>query len=380
MNKELFELADLIAKFLQEKTSEEEESKMFSLLRKEEYKDLLQHYKGGEKIQEKLDFMDRLNIEEAWRKVSESKGSNFIDRLFKFKYAAVLLFGLFFLGYWFYIGNEPSREDRDSNNRLVIDSKDHVSLTLSSGKKISLSAETVRITDGEEVLIVANNQQIIYKELVNDSKKRLKQHIAVPAGKTIKVKFSDGTNAWLNAQSSVSFLANFDEQQRKVSLKGEGFFEVQHEASRPFIVDTEQSSVKVLGTKFNVKSFKGKATTVLLEGKVELSQNQEKVILKPGEGAEADGFKLKKEAVDVAGAVAWKNGLFLFEKAALSEVLDEISRWYGVRLNGNVDELNDRKFSGKIKRNTSLDEMLLIINDVSGVSLSYENDMIKVNQ
>ncbi|WP_186756221.1 FecR family protein [Echinicola salinicaeni] len=379
MNKETFELAGLIERFLQKKTSKEEEERLFFLLEKEEYKGLLDYYKKADKVQEKLDFMEGLDVDKAWENVSNRKKRNaFHSSLLK--YAAVLVIGLIGLGYGLFYNSSGLFTDfqGDNKNNLFMQSSDHVILSLSDGREIPLTSKNISIKDGEDFFIEGNDQKVSFIQLNPDTKSKGLYQLRVPAQKNLAVTFTDGTEALINAQSQLSFSPDFSSHQRKVVMQGEAFFEVTHDPNRPFIVEAESSLVEVLGTKFNVKSFFGKTNTVLVEGKVKFSQNGQKEILKPGEGAVADGFNLKKTAVDMTQVLAWKNNMFLFEKAALSEVFREIGRWYGVKVSGEMKKLKENQFSGKISRETPLDQVLMIIQDVSPVKLQLKDKTIKV--
>lgn len=104
--------------------------------------------------------------------------------------------------------------------------------------------------------------------------------IYVPFGETKDVKLSDGTKVKLNAGSTFTYPEVFSASSREVTLKGEGFFEVQKNPKRPFLVHTDKFIVKVLGTVFNVKAYATdkKVETTLLSGKilVELNDRPEK--------------------------------------------------------------------------------------------------------
>ncbi|WP_215223041.1 FecR family protein [Echinicola shivajiensis] len=380
MNKETFELASLIEKFLLKKTSPEEENRMHSLLQKKEHKDLLEYYRGAEKVQLKLDYMQSLDVDKAWGNVKKRNKKNTSHHFFNLKYAAVLIFGLLALGYVLLSQNYGFiKWDEEGVEYSSAVHSDQIILSLSSNKEIPLTADFIKIQDGENVLIEGNEQGISFSLLNSDVKSEVLYQLRVPAKKVLGVSLTDGSQVWVNAQSSLSFNPQFSKEQRKVKLRGEAFFDVKHDPSKPFIVEAENSEVKVLGTKFNVKSSVEKTTTVLLEGKVEFSQNDQNEILRPGEGATADGSKLKKVTVDMDEVMAWKNGVFLFEKSALSEVLDEVGRWYGFEISGAIDELKGKRFSGKIKRDTPIDQVLMIIQDVCPVNIQLKERVLEVS-
>lgn len=169
--------------------------------------------------------------------------------------------------------------------------------------------------------------------------------LSVPAGKTAKVILDDGTQVTLNAGSQLIFPHHFREgEQREVKLLGEAFFEVTHDESRPFIVNTEGIMTKVLGTKFNVRYFPNEACQVTLaEGGVLVSHEDQMVYLNPNETASLKNEKfLETTPADMDQALGWLNGEFYFDGQTLREIMTEIGRWYNLNVvfaeNGHLKE------------------------------------------
>lgn len=100
--------------------------------------------------------------------------------------------------------------------------------------------------------------------------------VTVPVGQRVNLQLPDGTSVWLNASSEIIYPAYFSGSTREIHLNGEAYFEVEHNASKPFIVHTETFDIKVLGTKFNVEAYKGMEgfTTALMEGSVEVTDRK----------------------------------------------------------------------------------------------------------
>jgi len=117
----------------------------------------------------------------------------------------------------------------------------------------------------------------------------LASKIITPAGSRKQLTLPDGTNVWLNAASSLIIHKNFNEETREVELKGEAYFDVTHNAQKPFIVHTSVIDIKVLGTKFDVKDYETEPNieTTLLHGAIEVVKRNEpgsaRVILNPNE-------------------------------------------------------------------------------------------------
>src|SRR5690606_23047237 len=130
-----------------------------------------------------------------------------------------------------------------------------------------------------------------------------------------KVILEDGSIVTLNAHSSLTLGVPFDEGERRVTLVGEGFFDVVHDAKRPFKVHIGNTQIEVLGTQFNVRSFAEEMAveTVLVRGKVALSQRgrAERVLLLPGQKASSNAEGIHLEKTRTPQATAWTDRYFL---------------------------------------------------------------------
>ena len=178
------------------------------------------------------------------------------------------------------------------------------------------------------------------------------------------VKLSDGSAVWLNSSSSIRFPVAFNEQERRVEITGEAYFEVAHDDRKPFRVSVNGVEVQVVGTVFNINSYNDEATmkTTLLTGSVKLTKGNQQVMIKPGEQAEVGDKTIKvNTGVNVNKEVAWKNGLFYFKNENLKAIMRQIARWYDVDVVYEGKISND-EISGKIYRNTNLSEVLKLLN------------------
>ncbi|MEM9143368.1 MAG: FecR domain-containing protein [Bacteroidota bacterium] len=156
-----------------------------------------------------------------------------------------------------------------------------------------------------------------------------------PMGKRTTVELADGSQVQLNSGSSITYPERFQDNKRAITLEGEAYFQVRHNADKPFIVTAGEVNVRVLGTTFNIDSYNSKETHVtLLEGKVAVTTETDDEILKPGEQAtfETAHKTLTKARVNVDGAIAWTKGELYFEQAPLTEVVQELSRWYDTEI------------------------------------------------
>ena len=206
--------------------------------------------------------------------------------------------------------------------------------------------------------------------------------ISTPRGGQYQLILADGTKVWLNSSSSLRFPSNFTGDERKVTLTGEGYFEVAKNAAMPFKVEVAgKEEVKVLGTHFNINAYEDESNinTTLLEGKVEVTSfaNKFSNILSPGQQAKlntAGQIKINNQ-VDVEQVVAWKNGVFQFgDEMDIYSVMKQISRWYDLEVTykGNVSG----DIGGSISRNVTVSKVLNMLEIAS--ELKFEVNGRKV--
>lgn len=186
--------------------------------------------------------------------------------------------------------------------------------------------------------------------------------LTTPKGGQFQVTLADGTKIWLNAASSLRYPTAFVGDTRKVEVTGEAYFEVAKQAAMPFIVQINaQTSVEVLGTRFNINAYTNEANikTTLIEGAVRLKVNEQSRTLSPGQQAQVNsqGEIRLIEKADLDEALAWKHEIFYFRNADLQTVMRQLERWYDVEItyNGNIPA---RRFQGEIQRNLNLSDVL----------------------
>ena len=178
----------------------------------------------------------------------------------------------------------------------------------------------------------------------------------------------DGTKIWLNAVSSIRYPKSFSGNERIVELEGECYFEVAPDASVPFRVKTNRGvEIQVTGTHFNIYAYKAEPIrATLLEGSIRVQSDNESALLKPRQQAliKKPGH-LEIGNADIEEAIAWKNGVLLFNRADVPTVMRQIERWYDVQVayEGTIPE---KEFVGKIPHNNTIQEVLQILelNDI----------------
>lgn len=223
-------------------------------------------------------------------------------------------------------------------------------LTLANGKQIVLDSTqngslanlgALNANKTEEGLSYKNQSTAIeYHTLTN------------PKGsKPVELTLADGTKAWLNAASSITFPTAFTGTIREVTMTGEVYFEVVHNNKQPFKVHAANQVIEDLGTTFNVNAYTDEPgiKTTLVEGSVKINN----AVLKPGQ--QYSNGKIAQ--ANIEQALAWKNGLFSFDNADIYTVMRELSRWYNVdiKFEGKIDTI---PFQGEIGRSLTLAQIL----------------------
>lgn len=207
--------------------------------------------------------------------------------------------------------------------------------------------------------------------------------LTTPSGRTAEVELADGTIVWLNANSRLTFPDKFDGKERKVSVEGEAYFKVTHNADHPFIVSTGKMNTTVLGTEFDVNTNCHNCPCVtLVKGSVEVSDPQGRCCQRivPGENATLKGdatFAVK--TVDTNIYCAWKDGNFYFDNSTLWDIAQELGQWYNVSVVFNNPRLISTRIFLTASRHASVEEILEIINSLNKARFTLKNGQIIIN-
>lgn len=203
------------------------------------------------------------------------------------------------------------------------------------------------------------------------------QTVQVPAGQNAQVTLADGSKVWLNAGSTLHFPTRFPDKERLVNLEGEGFFEVQANKKKPFIVSTTSYTIKALGTTFNVNACKKSKDfeTSLLTGKVEVADHAGKqtILLSPNNRVVLEGNKLKTLPIQDSEYFLWREGIICFNEP-LSEVLKKLELYFDVKIEVNNKRVlqNEQHCIGKFRSRDGLEHILEVLQLTS--HFSYKKD------
>ncbi|MDN4011489.1 FecR domain-containing protein [Chryseobacterium gambrini] len=287
--------------------------------------------------------------------------------------AILLFFSLTILLYRYHQSRNVIDETVNMATADIDPGKDQATLTFDDGQVIDLEGKTVKSD--------ANGVTYLNGQAVSPSKMQFAT-LTTPRKGQYKAILPDGTTVWLNAESKLKYPTKFAGAERLVELEGEGYFEVAHNASRPFIVESKGQRVKVLGTKFNINSYTNEeyTRTTLISGSVELRnlQNELMVRLKPGEQGRfvLGGIDVKK--VDPETFIGWTDNEFQFNGAQLVEVLRQLERWYDI----DVDYQNvpNAKVYATISRGKKLNSVLFALGEVTDLNFKMTGRRIEIKK
>lgn len=289
------------------------------------------------------------------------------QRGLKLAMAAAVILMLFSATTYYFVSGNKSKESVTKQSQVkpaavITPGSNKAVLILSDGSEILLdsAANGTLSQQGNIQVQKLENGLLAYKvngRLLTENDEAFYNTISTPRGGQYQVTLSDGTVVWLNAASSIRFPVVFTGKERKVTITGEAYFEVAKNKQMPFKVAANGSEVEVLGTHFNVNAYDDEASvrTTLLEGSVKVSvsnstSQQTAKFLKPGQqaGISKEGRIDIISGVDTEEAVAWKNGLFIFNSTDVKSIMRQISRWYNVDVEyrGNVN----LHFTGQLAR------------------------------
>lgn len=197
--------------------------------------------------------------------------------------------------------------------------------------------------------------------------------LAVAKGATHEMHLPDGTLVRLSPESRLHYPDAFSDNERRVELEGEAYFEVTPDAQRPFLVTSPQAEVRVLGTHFTVRAYPKEEYRVSLhEGRVAVTnrapQHPETLTLNPGESAVVgEDASLTFDPEDRYHAMLLE-GYFYYDNVTLGRIIEDLHRYYGIDFFVATDL--DLPLHFKVKRSENVDEVLEQLNAIHGVRVS----------
>ncbi len=395
MNDHLYRISALIIRRLEgEQLSEQEQQVLDEWLKASPQNPVfLSQLSDPLYVKEELEKMYSYNIEDGWQnlisKYDTEENVVAIQKYRNWKYwiaAAVVLFAI--AGAALLFINFPARQKPIENQNTVITATDvaapaitKATITLQDGTRIAVDSINIgnMAMQGKTIIQKTADGQIQYTADDKVISETQYNRLTNPRGsRVVQLTLSDGTKVWLNAESEIRYPVAFNENQREVEIEGEVYFEVAKDPAKPFIVQSNGTTVQVTGTHFNINAYKDEASldVTLLEGSVKVSKANHSVNLTPGEQAKVSNDIQIHRQVNTEEVMAWKNGLFIFNGTDIYTTMRQLSRWYDVdvKFNENITE----RFYGDISREKNISGVLTMLETTGSVHFKTSGNMIEV--
>ncbi|SDS33672.1 FecR family protein [Mucilaginibacter mallensis] len=367
---------------------QEEFMELISTLDLKEYEQILESYQGILKHYPVNSITDADLLAKIENRIDKYEKPNTIVTLFstwgKIAAAASILLFISIGGYFLWHKQAPGKQivhNQPLHNDIAPGGNKAI-LILASGKQIVLTGAKngTLAKQGAITISKTSNGQVVYTDASTAAQNTAfisYNSIETPRGGQYHLTLADGTNVWLNAASSIKYPTAFTGNERRVEITGEAYFEVKHDAAKPFRVICNGQIVEDLGTHFNINAYSDESAvkTTLLEGSVAVTSVGKNKILKPGEQAQLENGDIHLANVDVDEMVAWKNGLFDFKDANIGIVMRQLARWYDVDVEYE-GKIPDILFTGKLHRDINAAQILDMLSYFK-VHFKIENEGVK---
>lgn len=208
--------------------------------------------------------------------------------------------------------------------------------------------------------------------------------VTVPVGQTREVTLNDGSHVWLNSGSILKYPAKFSDTSRLVSLvRGEAFFNVAKDHTRPFRIASEKITTSVVGTSFNIRTLRssGLYQIRVMTGKVKISSgNALLATLTKNTGLNAGLYTGQKLALVTHNQAqpSWMSGNIMLQSASFSELADVIDQYYGVHIKSADPDVLDGSYSLTFTRKDKLESVLNIISSVNGMQYIRKGNQVTI--
>jgi transmembrane sensor len=202
-------------------------------------------------------------------------------------------------------------------------------------------------------------------------------------GKSFSLILADGTEAILDAASSITYPAAFSGNERRVSITGQVYFIVKHNPLQPFKVFFKNEEADDIGTEFNINAYDDEdaVKTTLISGAVRIRLNHSStggLLLKPGEQTIANGNDIHVAEANIEEATAWLQGKLVFHHETLENILRQVARIYDVQIVWQDESARKLTFGGSVSRTKKLSTILNYFRNAGQVDFIVEGKTVKV--
>ncbi|ERJ57757.1 FecR family protein [Sphingobacterium paucimobilis] len=292
--------------------------------------------------------------------------------------AAASILAILSMGIWYLLSRPNLNPDLQALKEAekLSPGSNRATLLAADGSVIELNASQSGIVIGDQ--ITYNDGSLLLKDIQEET---VQLTLSTPKGGQYHVTLPDGSKVWLNADSRLKYPNRFTAPLREVELDGEAYFEVTSNPKQPFIVKTPNEQVEVLGTHFNINSYRNEEASkvALLEGKVRVvADNRQSSTLHPGQQTFFSNNQMAIQNINAEESIAWKNGEFTFNNESLGSAMRQVARWYDIEI--EVDpSLKQLALWGSVSRLDNFDKVLKIIKMTDdNIKIRIEGRRVKI--
>lgn len=390
MDEKASRVAYLIAGFIRHTLTETEHDELDAWVESSDENMLLFEELTDEKnIEANLEWMDKVNTEKSLKSIKKKieftpEHKNLKTNKWFYSVAASVILLIAAFGIYKIINSKQSKDASIAkiNQTEIQPGGNKATLTLSNGSVIDLVSAPNGLIKGDNGTIINKSKdgEILYNDSGNSNSEANYNTLTTPKGGQYKIQLPDGSLVWLNAASSLKYPTSFATFERIVELKGEGYFEISKDKTKPFKVKlTDSSEVKVLGTHFNVMAYENEKSkdVTLLEGSVQITKGNNQQNLTPGQQGRIISSKIVLvNSVDTDQVTGWKNGQFIFHDAEIQSIMRQVARCYDVDV--KYETTNTQHFNATISRNDPVLRLLHILEETGQIHFKTENKIIYV--
>ena len=223
------------------------------------------------------------------------------------------------------------------------------------------------------ILLLVGMGWLGYRFLGDDRKTSIAQVLETKKNSTEQL-LPDGTKVFLNHNTTLSYADDFGTDTRTVTLKGEAYFDVKRDETRPFVINANGAEVRVLGTSFNVRAYDQRVNVAVTSGKVQFSTPKAKTLLVKNETATAQADTIIKLSELNLNTMAYRTRVFVFDRTNLGDVVASLREGYQTDIQLS-SRLNNCRLTARFERE-SLDMTLSVIAETLNLSVTRKGQTI----
>lgn len=381
---EFYDISEIIFKQIAGTIEKEEKDFLENWLKSDvNNKELFENIRNSNTIKNKLSLYNDVIPEKGWEKYKQVQKQRSRRKSLRLWYAAasVIVTGIIISSLVFFYQDSDIVKNFDNINHGIA----RATLILEDGKKVELGDSKQNLTTSKGVKLETEDNKVKYLGSTK-SKKDNYHKILIPKGGEYSLELADRTRIWANSETTLSYPTSFSGKERIVYLEGEAYFEVSKNKEKPFIVVTPTETIRVLGTKFNISTYKDDlySHTTLLEGSVSIeNKNDQKMeILVPGQQAMINYTtkKLSIRKVNARKYTDWIDGRFVFEDESLESIMKRLSRWYNISVEFKDPNTANLNFTGNFIRYDKISTILNMFEMTNKVKFSLKGNVIVVEK